>query len=351
MRRALLLAGALGFALGCGDNGTGPGPAPDGDGARLAGQLDGLADSVDAGGYSPAAEALHHAAEIVRLTGHATPVSVSVDGVAKDFLGVGEQIDFPNLVCTWPTDSGVAPPPDTAGVPLPDTTGVFPPQPPDSIDLPPIDSGALPPGMPPIPVDSGVIPPPPIPECHEEGSFSLRTLIAWEPEHLNEVVRLVAYLGSSGVEPGVPDVMAGLPGGSSETSPPTAPPDSGSGSGGEPGGFPGFMGEYLVRDVGSWYAIEGTQTNDIVSSGGSCTADRATFDWAQFDCAAARYRFEFSMKVEPAPYGPLTDVAESRGEPQGTHHLAMSASEIDGVRLTWRLWNPPPLPPDTAVAE
>ncbi|MFL5473739.1 MAG: hypothetical protein ACJ8AM_15405 [Gemmatimonadales bacterium] len=351
MRRALLLAGALGFALGCGDNGAGPGPAPDRDGARLAGQLDGLADSVDAGGYSPAAEALHHAAEIVRLTGHATPVSVSVDGVAKDFLGVGEQIDFPNLVCTWPTDSGVAPPPDTAGVPLPDTTGVFPPQPPDSIDLPPIDSGALPPGMPPIPVDSGVIPPPPIPECHEEGSFSLRTLIAWEPEHLNEVVRLVAYLGSSGVEPGVPDVMTGPPGGSSETSPPTAPPDSGSGSGGEPGGFPGFMGEYLVRDVGSWYAIEGTQTNDIVSSGGSCTADRATFDWAQFDCAAARYRFEFSMQVEPAPYGPLTDVAESRGEPQGTHHLAMSASEIDGVRLTWRLWNPPPLPPDTAVAE
>ena len=107
----------------------------------------------------------------------------------------------------------------------------------------------------------------------------MRTLIAWEPEHLNEVVRLVAYLGSNGVEPGVPDVMTGLPGGSTDPSPPTAPPDSGSGSGGNPGGFPGFMGEYLVRDVGSWYAVEGTQTNDIVSSGGSCSADRATFDW------------------------------------------------------------------------
>ena len=165
MRLILTLAAALGFTLGCGDNGTGPGPAPDRDGARLAGQLDGLADSVDAGGYSPAAEALHHAAEIVRLTGHATPVSVSVDRVAKNFLAVGEQIDFPNLVCTWPSDTGVAQP-DTAGVPLPDTTGVFPPLPPDSIDLPPVDSGLLPPDMPPIPVDSGVIRPPPVPECH-----------------------------------------------------------------------------------------------------------------------------------------------------------------------------------------
>ncbi len=349
MRLILTLAAALGFALGCGDNGTGPGPAPNRDGARLAGQLDGLADSVDAGGYSPAAEALHHAAEIVRLTGHATPVSVSVDRVAKNFLAVGEQIDFPNLVCTWPSDTGVAQP-DTAGVPLPDTTGVFPPLPPDSIDLPPVDSGLLPPDMPPIPIDSGVIRPPPVPECHEDGSFSMRTLIAWEPEHLNEVVRLVAYLGSNGVEPGVPDVMTGLPGGSTDPSPPTAPPDSGSGSGGNPGGFPGFMGEYLVRDVGSWYAVEGTQTNDIVSSGGSCSADRATFDWAQFDCTAARYRFEFSMKVDALRFDPLTG---SRGEPEGTHDLAMSATEIDGVRLTWQFWNPPPppLPPDSVVAE
>src|SRR4029453_13055649 len=106
MRLILLLAAALGLALGCGDNGTGPGPAPDRDGARLAGQLDGLADSVDAGGYSPVAEALRHAAEIVRLTGHATSVRLSVDGVAKDFLGVGEPLDFPNPVCPWPTHRG-----------------------------------------------------------------------------------------------------------------------------------------------------------------------------------------------------------------------------------------------------
>src|SRR3954464_9646513 len=229
MRPAPPLLLVLVLALGCGSDTTAPRPDANGEGSRLAGQLDGLADSVDAGGYSPAAEALHHAAEIVRLTGHATPVSLSVDGVAKDFLGVGEQIDFPNLVCTWPTDSGVAPPPDTISVPPPDTTGGLPPHPPDSLGSPPIDSGVLPP-LPPIPVDSGEIHPPPLPECHEEGSFSMRTVIAWEPEHLNEVVRVVAYLGSNGVEPGVPDVMTGLPARSSAASPPTAPPDSGSGS-------------------------------------------------------------------------------------------------------------------------
>jgi len=149
----------------------------------------------------------------------------------------------------------------------------------------------------------------------------------------------------------VPDVMTGPPSGSSDPSPPTAPPDSGGGSGGEPGGFPGFMGEYLVRDVGSWFAVEGTQTNDIVQSGGRCTADRATFDWAQFDCVAARYRFEFSMKVEPARYGLPTGVGESTGQPEGTHTLAMSSTELDGVRLTWRLWTspPPPSPRDTVV--
>jgi hypothetical protein len=352
MRLILLLAAAFGFAIGCGDNGTGPGPAPDGDGARLAAQFDRLADSVDAGGYSPAAEALRHAGEIVRLTGHATPVSVSVDGVAKDFLAVGEQIDFPNLVCSWPADSGVAPPPDTITVPPPDTSGGFPPLPPDSLGFPPIDSGVVPPDTIPIPVDSGVIRPPPAPECHEEGTFSLRTLIAWEPEHMNEVVRLVAYIGSSGVEPGVPDVMKGLPTGASDPSPVASPPDSGSGSSGEPGGFPGFMGEYLVRDVGSWFAVEGTQTNDIVRSGGDCTTDRATFDWAEFDCAAARYRFEFSMKVDAVRFGPPTGVTESREEPEGTHIIAMSATEVDGVRLTWQSWTPPPppVPPDSVVA-
>src|SRR5207237_5551330 len=109
---------------------------PDGDGRRLAAQFDRLADSVAAGGYSPAADALRHAAEIVRLTGHATPVTVSIDGASRSFLSVAEQIDFPNLVCSWPGDSEVVQPPDSIRVPPPDTVG-----------QPPVDStGVVPPG-------------------------------------------------------------------------------------------------------------------------------------------------------------------------------------------------------------
>ncbi len=126
---------------------------------------------------------------------------------------------------------------------------------------------------------------------------------------------------------------------------PPVPPDSGSGSGGEPGGFPGFMGEYVVRDVGSWWAVEGSQRNELESAGGACTDDRATFDWAEFGCEAARLRFEFEMRVEPVRYQPLTGVADPPGGPEGSHTLAMASSAIDGVRLTWVAWTPPPLPP------
>jgi hypothetical protein len=334
----LLLAIALGIA--CTSDGTGPRPDPNTDGARLGSQPERLADSVAAGDYSPAAEALRHAAEVVRLTGHATPVTVSIDDRARAFLGVAEQIDFPNLVCRWPGDSGVAPPPDTVSVPPPDTVGI-PPVPPDtSVAPPPSDSGGtIPPDTAHIPVDSGVVGPPP--ECHPEGTYSMRTLIAWEPVHLAEVVRLVAYLGSSGVQPDVPDVMTGLPGRSDPTSP-TTPPDSGSGSGGGPGGFPGFMGEYLVPEVGRWYASAGQQANDLIAEAGACTADRATFDWAEFGCRSARFRFEFSMQVEPGGYGPATGDTVLVAGPEGRHGLSMDATPIDGVRLTWVSWSPPP---------
>jgi len=306
---SLLLAGAC-LALGCGDGGTGPGT--DGEGRRLAAQFERLADSVEAGGYSPAAEALRHAAEIVRLTGHATPVNVTIDGTARSFLAVAEQIDFPNLVCSWPSDSGVVtpggPPPDTIVVPLPQ------------------------------PVDP--------PECTVEGSFSMRTLIAWEPDNMAEVVRIVADIGNGVVVQGVPDVMTGLPtnDASDPGPPPPLPPDSGGGSGGGSGGFPGFMGEYLVREVGSWFAVEGTQANALEGITGACTENRATIDWAEFDCEAAKLRFEFSMTVEPAYYERLTGVAGIPSSPQGSHPLAMASSAVDGVRLTWVAWTPPPEP-------
>jgi hypothetical protein len=328
----LLIAGAAAVVLACGDGGTGP--RVDDEGRRLATQFERLADSVDAGGYSPAAEALRHAAEIVLLTGHASPVTLTIDGVARNYLAVAEQIDFPNLVCSWPVDSGVAGPPDSVIASPVDSTGVIPP-----------DGGGGTPGDT-VPVLPPPEPPKP-PECTVEGTYSMRSLIAWEPEHMAEVVRIVADVGSNAVGTGVPDVMTGLPSTVADPSgPPTAPPDSSpGGGGGGSGGYPGFLGEYLVRDVGSWWAVEGNQSNDLVSLAGACTDDRATFDWAEFSCEAAQFRFEFEMQVEPLNYERLTGVANPTGGPEGNHTISLGTSNVDGVRLTWEAWTPPPEPP------
>jgi hypothetical protein len=353
-RSGWILNAALLAAVGCGDGGGGPGG--DNDGQRLASQFERLADSVDGAGYSPTADALRHAAEIVRLTGHATPVTLTIDGVGRSFLAVAEQLDFPNLVCSWPSDSGVAPPGDTVTVD------------PGGGGSAGAGSGSTGSGTPPSSPGAGdPVPSPPVPgECTEVGVFSMRTLIAWEPESMAEVVRIVADVGSNGVEAGVPDVMTGLPtnAGAAPADPAPAPPpgDStggGAGGGGGGPGSPGFMGEYLVRDVGSWFAVEGSQTNALENSGGACTSDRATFDWAEFSCGAAQYRFEFTMRAEPLsilrPPVPIPEPAPPPPDPpQEDHDLAMTASSVDGVQLRVVAWTPPvlpptPLPPDSAV--
>jgi hypothetical protein len=315
---------ALLAVAGCGDGAVAPGPGSDG--VAVAARFEHLADSVDGAGYSPTADALRHAAEIVRLTGHATPVALTIDGATRTFHAVAEQLDFPNLECTWPSDSGVVVPGDS-GLAEPPSGGVAEPVPGD---------------------------------CEVIGTFSMRTLIAWEPDDMAEVVRIVADPGSNGFGAGVPDVMTGLPttvAGSGPGEAPPAPGDSagGGGGGGDGTGYPGFMGEYLVRDVGSWWAVEGTQANELKALPGSCTADRADIDWAEFSCEAARFGFQFDMRVEPVRYEPLTgrepaaDPAPGGGGggPEGSHALAMGASEVDGVRLTVVAWTPPPLPPDS----
>jgi len=339
----LMIGAAWLGTFGCGGDGA-TAPAPGGNGPALARQFERLADSVDGAGYSPTAEALRHAAEIVRLTGHATPVTLTIDGASRSFLAVAEQLDFPNLVCSWPADSGVVLPGDT-------------------VVVQPADSGSgTPSGAPLSAMDSVVNPPVPGPpgECTEVGTYSMRTLIAWEPGNMAEVVRIVADVGSNGVATGVPDVMTGLP---TNTSPgemgPTdstpAPPDSIGGGGGS-GGYPGFMGEYLVRELGSWYAVEGSQTNALENSGGACTSDRATFDWAEFSCEAARFRFEFTMRVEPLRFvgPPVFEGDPPPVQPEGSHTLAMAATSVDGARLSVVAWTPPPLPvplpPDSTVA-
>jgi hypothetical protein len=308
---ASALAGALALALGCGDGGTEPGP-DSGDGARLAAQFERLADSVDQGGWSPTAEALRHAATVVRLAGGATPVTVFIDGNARSFLAVAEQIDYPNLRCEWPGDGGVVPP-DSGG------TG----------------------SMPAIGGDPG--------DCTVVDTFSVRTFVAWEPERMAEVVRLVGDVGAAEVKPTVPDVMVGLP--STVTVPGGGSPDSSvSSGGGGGGGYPGFMGEYLVRDVGSWWAVEGDQQNTLESGTGSCTEARVTFDWADFACTAARFSLAFNMRVEPLRYEPLAQWSEGGRPPpaggaEGSHNIGMRTANVPGVRLTVVGWTPVSLPP------
>jgi hypothetical protein len=343
----LLACTAFVAVLACGDGAVDPGEGGHGGGGQeMAARFEQLADSVEGEGYSPTADALRHAAEIVRLTGHATPVRLTINGQDRSFLAVAEQLDFPNLECTWPSDSGVV---------VPD----------DSTVVVPGDGGG-------VPGDSGVIVPTPEPggftppdsgsgeggpgECREVGTYSMRTLIAWEPANMAEVVRIVADLGSTEVERGVPDVMTGLPateapGADGET--PPVPGDTAVGGGG--GGYPGFMGEYLVRDVGSWWAAEGSQTNALQGIAGACTADRATFDWAEFRCDAAQFRFEFSMRVEPlrydSPTGGDPPPEPASGEPEGSHELTLGSSDVAGVRLTVVAWTPPPLPPSEPPGE
>lgn len=311
----LLACTAVVGVLGCGDGAVDPGPG--GDGQEMAARFEQLADSVEGEGYSPTADALRHAAEIVRLTGGATSVTLTIDGQARPFLAVGEQLDFPNLECSWPSDTGVVVPGDSGVIgPTPEPT-------------PPEDA----PG-----------------ECIEVGTYSMRTLIAWEPQNLAEVVRIVADLGSSEVEPGVPDVMTGLPTNEATGADGEAPPEPGDSAGGGGGsGYPGFIGEYLVRDVGSWWAVEGSQTNALQGLTGACTADRATLDWAEFSCEAARLRFEFSMRVEAMRYDPATGwdpgPEPGPGGPEESHELALGSSDVAGVRLRVIAWTPPPLPP------
>ena len=325
----ILGAGGLLLALGCGD--AGMAPPPGGDGQRLAAEFERLADSVAGGGYSPTAEALRHAAQIVLLAGTATSVSLTIDGSTRQFLAVAEQIDFPNLVCSSPPDTGSAVPGDSV-VPVP-------------MPMPSVARGP----------ETG--------DCTVADTNSMRTLIAWEPESMAEVVRIVSSAGSGTVEPGVPDVMVSLPanGATGGSSPPGSPTDSA--GGGIGGGFPGFMGEYLVRDAGSWWAAEGEQHNALAARTGACTAERATFDWAEFSCSAARFQFDFSMRVEPLRYEPLTQSTArhdpAAGSVEGSHVLQMSPSNVNGVRLTVIAWTPPsfppapppgPLPPDTAIS-
>lgn len=295
--QAMLVVLASAAAVACGDGTVDP--VNGGSGEDIASRFEELADSVAGGGPSPTAEALRHAAEIVRLAGGATAVTLSIDGQDRAFQAVGEQLDFPQIQCTWPDSGGGGVAPSDSG-----GNGSTPTAPPGG--------------------EGG--------DCQEVGTNSMRTLIAWEPENMAEVVRIVTDLGRTEVDPDVPDVMVSLPNDEAPgaDAPTPTPGDTASG----PGGYPGFMGEYLVRDVGSWWAVEGSQSNALEQVTGACTDDRVTFDWAEFSCEAARLQFEFSMRVE------------ARNQDPATHEVALAPATVAGVRLEVVSWRPlPPIPP------
>jgi hypothetical protein len=315
MRRSHLLPIPIALAalVACGGD-LGPVPADPSDGSRLAAQFEDLADQLGDSGTSATGNALRHAAQLVRLVGHATPVAVTIDGQRRDWLAVAEQLEYPVIECTWPASGGPGEGDGSAG-------GGGGTVPPDSA----VGGGGGSPGE---------------PECAETGTNSMRSIIAWEPEHMAEVVRMTAEPGSSEVKPGVPDVMAGLP-------TPSAPSESGD-TAVTGGGTYGFMGEYLKQDDSIFWTIEGSQTNSREGGTGACTESHTRFDWAEFDCEAVRLRFEVEMRVQGGRYEPLMGRPgpEASSAPE-THEISLPAATVDGAALkvvSWTVPTPGPEP-------
>ncbi|HKU63382.1 MAG TPA: hypothetical protein VJQ44_19430 [Gemmatimonadales bacterium] len=317
--RQLSLPLALILAAAC-SNDTGPGPSDPGDGDRLAAEFENLAGELGDSGATASANALYHAAQLVRMVGHATPITVTIDGVTHDWLAVGEQLDYPLVECVWPVTEapgeGDAPPSGGEGATPPDSA-----------------SGGGSAG-------GGTGGSPGEPVCSETGTSSVRSIIAWEPEHMDEVVRMTAEPGSSEVKPaGVPDVMAGIP----EPSGATEPGDTAITG----GGTYGFMGEYLKADGGIFWTVEGTQSNSRESGTGACTQAHVSFDWVEFDCDAARLRFQAEMRVEGGQIQPLTGRPASGESGSGgiadleTHTISIPATTVDGAVMTVVGWTAP----------
>ena len=314
----------------CGPDAAAPGP-PDDAARRAAAALDELADSVAGTSDGLTAEALRHAADLVRLAGTTTTVTLLIDGQPETWSAIAEQLDTPMYACPAPDGSGGGGTPDDSTVVSADPTG-----------------GGSNPGLP--------------TDCEPAGTYTMRTLLAWSSDFAR-VVRLVADPGATPSRPDVPDVMGGTPPTRPDGSVSTDPSGGGGGAPGDSGGaappdtviaeppirYPGFMGEYLVSGAGMWWATEGAQENELLQQGGACTDARPTLDWAVFECSVARIGFRFTMRVEALRWEPLTGTADPGDLPP--HDIAMAPTEVDGVRLLlveWRFPEPPspePLPP------
>jgi hypothetical protein len=298
------------------------GASPPGGDDRTAAEFEQLADSMADGGDYARAEALRHAAMIVRLTGDPTPVTLTIDGQSRPFVAVTEELEYPNIVCHWPVDSGIV---------FPDSGGTMPP-----------DTASSGPGS-----------------CESVGSMRIRTLIAWEPERLAEVVRLVALDGRGFVAPAVPDAMAGTShqgeswgGGVGTPTDPAMPPQPDDSAVGSPpvNVDPGFMAEYLERDQGFWISVSGSQANTLEQEGGACRLEEVEFDWARFACQSIQARFEFTMRVQklgPILIDPMDLPGNPSMPPAEWRDISLAPTSIAGARLSLLEWLPPPLEPPT----
>ena len=321
MRGSSLFIAVLGSLLftACGD-----GSSPSGGDDRSAAEFEQLADSMADGGDYARAEALRHAAMIVRLTGDPTPVTLTIDGQGRHFVAVAEELEYPNIVCTWPVDSGIVFPDSGGG-------GAMPP-----------DTASSGPGS-----------------CEPQGSMRIRTLIAWEPERLAELVRLVAMDGRGSVAPAVPDAMAGTShqgeswgGGVATPTDPSMPPQPDDSAVGSPPVYvgPGFMAEYFERDQGFWISVSGSQANTLEQEGGACRLEEVEFDWARYGCQSIQVRFEFTMRVQklvPIPIDPMDPPGSPPMPPAEWRDIGLAPTSIAGARLSLLEWLPPPLDPPT----
>jgi hypothetical protein len=286
------LAGAAAIAA-CAHDSTASRPTDDAQ--KYAREFDSLASSIDSVGpnivFDASAEAMRHIAAILRATGSATPVIVTIDGVTQQFLAVGEQLSTPVFACI-----GVTPPVPGPG----DSTG-----------------------------GGGIV-------CDSSRTAWLvsRSVIAWDPDALRRIVRVVADTGSANANLARPDVMVSLPShvaaDSSGTPVDSTPP------------IPqlGFLGEYLVRgDSTPWWAISGTQHNALVAIGGACEVDSVHVDGATFSCERALLRFDFDMTVARSEIVPDSMSGRHVEPGDSTHTISMAPTDVTGVSLVFGSWN------------
>ncbi|MFN2399767.1 MAG: BsuPI-related putative proteinase inhibitor [Gemmatimonadaceae bacterium] len=314
--RILVIPLLLISAFACND---GVGPRLGNDPQEIARSFEALSDSMSSVGNFDGAEAMHHVAEIVKLTGRVTPLEISIDGTPMRFLAVSEQIDYPIFQCRQ-MGGGIAP----GG----------------------IDSSTT--------IVDTITSPLPCEPATQDEYYSMRTLIAWQADSLHRIVRLVADTGRSRAPDDIPDAMVGLPSearGVTSDSGGSIPPDSAIVF---PIFYPGFFGEYFVRTQGWWMATQGTEANSLVSLNGPCSRDTLELEWARFACERSRIAFEVSMVVEPS-YRMFSDSSGGGGGggggggtppplPSVSHKIEMRTQIVDGVRLRLVQFEPPPGP-------